>query len=205
MRNRVLMLSMLVTSSLAGTVGAQTRGAAGQLLRQGMELVYSSGGMENPPWNVEAIVRDTVLGGVAMCSIARIRMTAGQGLTDVRAHCVRGDTLFGWDSANARHRVLRPLGPRMTIVFPASDGRTVTYETADLAKEVVDGIELVVVPTIIITRDSTGRPVRRLQERYANALTSAVGGTFEAADSSSPGGWRVDRAFQLVRIRQPAP
>lgn len=201
MCSRAMILSVLLTGSLSGASSAQTRGGAGQLLRQGMELVYSSGGAENPPWSVEAIVRDTVLGGVAMCSVARIRMTAGQGLTDVRAHCVRGDTLFGWDSTNARHRVLRPLGPRMTIVLPASDGRTVTYETADLAKEVVDGVELVVIQTVITTRDSTGRPMRRLQERYANALTSAVAGTFESADSSSPGGWRVDRAFQLVRIR----
>ena len=60
-----------------------------------------------------------------------------------------------------------------------------------------------VVPTTVTTRDTTGRVLRRLRERFAVSLGTAVGGVFEVPDSSQAGGWRVEREFELVRIVRP--
>ncbi len=56
----------------------------------------------------------------------------------------------------------------------------------------------------VTTSDSTGRPKRRLRERYALSLTTATGGTFEMPDSSRGGAWHGQRSFELREIRPKA-
>ena len=172
----------------------------GQLLSPGTQLVYSSGGRENPPWIVEAIVRDTTLGGIASCSVIHLRTSPTQQAPEVRAQCQRGDTLFAWDAASLAHRPLRPLGPAMSLEVRGRAGTTSTFETGARGVERIGAYEVPVIPTVVTTRDSAGRIVRRLRERFSIGLATATGGTFEVPDSASSQGWRTERAFELIRF-----
>ena len=78
-----------------------------------------------------------------------------------------------------------------------ANGDTVRYATSGYAEELVSGIALRVLPTMIVTVDSLGRPKRRLEERYAIALVTATMGRFEVPDSSASAGWRTERDFAL--------
>jgi hypothetical protein len=51
------------------------------------------------------------------------------------------------------------------------------------------------------TLDASGRPIRRLRERYATSLTTAIDGEFEVADSGTPSGFRTTQSFVLREIR----
>jgi hypothetical protein len=84
-------------------------------------------------------------------------------------------------------------------------GDVVRYETGDAAEEKISGRAIPVVATTVTTFDSTGRPKRRLRERYALSLTTATGGTFEVPDSSRAGEWLSQRSFELREIRPRAP
>lgn len=178
------------------------RESPGRLLAPGTQLVYSSGGQENPPWRVEAIARDTALGAIRNCSVIRLRTSPSQSAPEVRAQCERGDTLFAWDAGSGSHRPMRPVAAGMSLQIRGSRGTITTYETGSNAVEIIGTSEVPVIATVVTTRDSTGRVIRRLRERFSLALATATGGVFEVPDSTSADGWRVERKFDLTRIER---
>jgi hypothetical protein len=173
----------------------------GRLLSPGTRLVYSSGGRELPSWVIEEVVRDTSLGEMQNCSVIRLRTSPTQPSPEVRAQCVRDNVLYAWDASSQRHRAVRPLAMGVSMATRSNPGGTTsTFEVTAHATESIDSQELSVVATMVTTRDSTGRVVRRLRERFSLALSTATGGVFEVPDSTSSGGWRVERAFELTRV-----
>lgn len=173
----------------------------GRLLSPGAQLVYSSGGKENPAWVIEDIVRDTSLGEMQSCSVIRLRTSPTQPSPEVRAQCVSDNVLYAWDASSQRHRALRPLATGVSMATRRNPGGTSsTFETTAHGTETIDSHELSVIATTVTSRDSTGRVVFRLRERYSLAIASATGGAFEVPDSTSTTGWRTTQSFELTRI-----
>lgn len=171
-------------------------------LQTGMQLVYVSDGVEQDPWVVDSVWLDAALMDRGACARVLLRRRAGQPADDTRV-CVRSDTLFGWDARRETWVPQRPVGPNMEFVTPRANGDTVRYATTAYTDAVVSGVALRVLPTVVMTVDSLGRPKRRLEERYALALVTATMGRFEVPDSSAPAGWRTERDFSLRAIRVP--
>jgi hypothetical protein len=190
-------MKVLVLLALAGTAAAQSPGSN---LAVGMELVYAIGGSEISPWVVEG-KRDTALQG-ARCSIVSLRTSPDQP-TERRFTCLSNDSLLVLDPGTLNLRLLRPVGSSMRAEVRGR-ATVATYETDAAHADTVAGVVLRVVPTTITTRDTTGKVLRRLRERFAIGLGTAVCGVFEIPDSTQTGGWRVEREFELVRIIRPA-
>lgn len=91
----------------------------------------------------------------------------------------------------------------MQLAVRQASGATLEYATAERGDTTVSGLSIPFVRTTIVTRDAQGKVVRRLRERYAISLTSALGGTFEVPDSTASGGWREGQRFDLVRVEIP--
>jgi hypothetical protein len=175
---------------------AQTRVAdtrVGSALNKSLRLVYGSGGSEQAPWVVDSLDLTASWQG-RTCSYIRF------GTTDVRRHCLSGDTLFNWNEAQARLIAARPVGPRSTLRLPTSSGGSVLYETEEPVQATVSGRTFSALPTTVTTFDATGNAIRRLRERYVVALATALGGVFEIPDPARPGQWQIQREFSLVRI-----
>jgi hypothetical protein len=114
-----------------------------------------------------------------------------------RESCVRGDTLFE-RAASGEHRAARPLGAGMQLDVRAASGAVMRFMTgAPAARIGPRGVEIPYVPTMIVTRDSTGTMTRRLREEFAPSLLTALAGVFEVPDGD---GWRVTRVFTLAEI-----
>jgi hypothetical protein len=181
-----------------------TAGAQGRLLGTGTRLWYSSDGKEGDPWTVERIVHDTTLGGLDRCAVIQLRTSPSQTTPEIRTWCVRSDSLFAWDAAQQSHRLLRPVGANMTVTIPSPRGGSATYTTGTMEewRYADDAISIGtrVLPTEVVSRDSTGRVIRRLREHYALSLATAVSGVFEVPDSARTSGWREERAFTLTRV-----
>ena len=186
-----LVLLSVATSAVAQSPGSQ--------LATGVELIYASGGAESAHWVVEAR-RDTSVNG-ARCSIVMMKTNPAQP-AERRLTCLSNDSLLVFDPGQLNLRLLRPVGSSMKAEVR---GRVTvaTYETAKAHADTISGVVLDVVPTVVTTRDSTGRVLRRLRERFAVSLGTAVGGVFEVPDSTHSSGWRVEREFELVRIVRP--
>lgn len=163
----------------------------GSGLTDGVHLVYESGGVEQAPWiydSVRVVDRD----GFDRCVIVTRRSLAP------RESCSRADTLFEAGSAGA-YVATRPLGPHMTLIVRAASGNAMVYTTGDATTRSVSGhADVQVIPTVILTQDSTGATIRRLREDYAPSLLTAVWGVFETPDDD--GGWSLVREFSLVRL-----
>jgi hypothetical protein len=84
------------------------------------------------------------------------------------------------------------------------NGDSVHYETGSRAEEMIGDLRVVVVPTVVTTVDSLGRPKARLRERFALALATATGGTFERPDPAASGQWKPQSTFVLKELRHPA-
>lgn len=188
---RFLLLLAVATSTAAQSPGSN--------LVAGMELVYASSEGEIPAWVVEAR-HDTAVSG-ARCSIVSMRTRPGQP-TERRFTCLSNDSLLAFDPSSLNLRLLRPVGSSMTAEVRGRATVT-TYETAIPHADTISGVVLRVVPTTVTTRDTTGKVLRRLRERFAVGLGTAIGGVFEVPDPSRAGGWRVEREFELVRIVRP--
>jgi hypothetical protein len=135
----------------------------------------------------------------------RLRLSPAQREPGTRAFCAAGETLFQWDERAGTLRIARPIAGGRAMDVSSASGGSARYETEAARSETVDGIALEVIPTTVTTRDSTGRVIRRLRERFSVALLTATGGVFEVPDTTRPGGWRTERAFELVGIRRPPP
>ena len=177
----------------------------GSALQAGATLTYGSGDREQPPWTVDSVHRDVALGGRTGCARIYLRMRPDQTAATPRVACRGGDTLFAWSAATSAWRVERPLGAGMTLRVPQQSGATLDYTTAQVGDTTISGHRIGYVHTTIITYDPQGRLVRRLRERYAIALATALGGVFEAPDSSTAGAWRESQRFDLLRLSIKAP
>ena len=206
MRSRVrgvagVVVSLLALVSATASTRRVPQDAPASGLTDGMQLVYASNGQTGTPNVVDSVRRAGVRGG-ATCAIVFMGGTAGRSAPEPAHYCARGDTLFLRDSVSDTWSPQRPIGVRMTIDFVRPNGNRVRYSTDTTSRATIGDRSFTVVHTTVLTMDSTGRPMRRLTERYAPALVTAVGGRFETADSSAVGGWRETQLFELRAIRE---
>jgi hypothetical protein len=177
----------------------------GSALKAGATLTYGSGGREQPAWTIDSVHRDVALGGRTGCTRIHLRTRPDQPQPTVRVACRGGDTLFAWSAANNVWRAERPLGAGMSLRVPQPTGSSLDYSTGQMGDTTISGQRVAFVHTTIITNDAQGRPVRRLTERYAVSLATALGGVFEIPDSTGEGAgaWKENQRFELVRISIP--
>lgn len=167
----------------------------GSALNEGTALVYESGGAAQAPWVYDA-VSVVERPRFDRCVVTRRRSQSA------RESCVRGDTLFERGDSST-YRAVRPIGPGMRLDVRTASGDVLEYTTGDFTVErVAGGPELVTLTTTIVTRNPSGTATRRLRERYAPSLLTAVWGAFEEPEDS--GGWRGTLEFSLIEIRAPA-
>lgn len=169
-------------------------------LSAGLQLHYESTPQPGSVWTVDSVatVTDAMPGG--QCARFTIRRGSGAQPNETRV-CVARDTLFGWDARRGAWSPQRPVGPHMTFVQPRANGDTVRYSTDTAAVETISGQQVVVLPTVVLTVDSLGKPKRRLRERYALSLATATGGVFEVPDGT--GAWRPEQTFELRQLLRP--
>ena len=206
----VLISALLIACSgsaprVAGEGGASaTRQSGGDVLasglRAGLRLVYASGATEQPAWTVDSVTHGVAVAQRQGCARIVLRTRPEQPVPEVRLVCRGGDTLFAWNAAAGELRVQRPVGAAMSIALPQANGGTVRYETGDVGEATVSGRQFRFVHTTVTTHDATGRAVRRLRERYAIALATALDGVFEVPDSATAAGWRETQRFALARV-----
>lgn len=170
-------------------------------LRPGMELVYASAGRDQAPWVVEVLERGLPLKDGADCARLGIRRQPARTDADESRLCVEGLTLYAWDETTRGWVPQRPVGPDMQLTLPRPNGDQVRYETGAVGEETIGARRIEVVATTVTTLDASGRPKRRLRERYAVGLATATGGVFEVPDASAPDGWRAEQTFELRTIR----
>jgi hypothetical protein len=195
---RLSALSLLCTAPIAAAGGPRL----GADLRTGMQLVYSWDGHDQPPWSLDAVETGGVFkDGAADCIRLVIRRQPDQVEPEENRLCIVGNNLYGWDPAREGWVKQRPVGPDMELTLGRSNGDTVQYATGAVTEEVVGTFRLSVVATTVTTLDSSGRPRRRLRERYAVSLAAATGGRFEVPDPFTPGAWRTQQVFELRYIR----
>ena len=190
----------------AGTSAATTRArsdVAGSMLRAGARLTYGSAAGEQPAWTIDSVHQGVSLGGRAECTRIYLRMRPDQASPTARVVCRGGDTLFAWNATASAWRADRPLGAGMRLSVPQASGAVLDYATSVEGDTTISGHRIAFVRTVITTRDAQGRTTRRLTERYALALATALGGVFEVPDSSASGGWRESQRFELLRLELP--
>ena len=174
--------------------------ALASALRPGLRLVYASGATEQPAWTVDSVTHGVAVAQRQGCARIVLRTRPEQPAPEVRLVCRGGDTLFAWNAAAGALRVQRPVGAGMSIALPQSNGGTVRYETGGAGDATVSGRPFRFVHTTVTTHDASGRVVRRLRERYAIALATALDGVFEVPDSAATSGWREAQRFVLARV-----
>jgi hypothetical protein len=170
-------------------------------LRQGMTLVYASGGQDQPPWSIVSVEAGAVLKERADCARLRIRRRPDEVELDDSRLCVEEQILYAWNTDRGAWLPQRPVGPNMDLTIPRASGRSEHYVTGSIGVDVIGGRHLRVVDTTLTTIDATGNAVRRLRERYALSLATATGGRFETPDPERPGQWRTQQIFELREIR----
>lgn len=171
------------------------------ILVPGMELVYESNGVQGRPWRVQAVERDITLGGRTGCQRVTFEAGGPRAGIDVRVTCEADGFLFAWDSTAKLWRQSRPLAPGRTMESRSAAGTVSRYTTGAESSVTIDGHHLKVIETEVVTSDSTGKILRRLRERYAPAIGSAVWGAFEVPEGS---GWKTQNEFRLSGLRAPA-
>jgi hypothetical protein len=189
--------------TVASTTSPAQSGSADALaagLTSGLRLVYASGGSEQPAWTVDSVTHGVVVGARQGCARIVLRTRPNQPTPELRLLCRGGDTLFAWNAAAAELRVQRPIGAGMSVAIPQANGGSVRYVTGDAGRAEVSGRGIGFVHTTVTTHDASGRLVRRLRERYAVSLATALDGVFEVPDSAAVGGWRETQRFTLARV-----
>lgn len=168
----------------------------GSALGDGMQLLYESAGVEQAPWVYDS-VRVVERAGFDRCVVV------ARAAQQPRESCERGDTLFEQNAAGA-HTAVRPIGANMTLTVTVASGNVLEYATDDVRLlRTADGLDLTIVRTTILIRDSAGVIVRRLREDFAPTLLTAARGVFEEPDGA--GGWRTVREFSLSAVRAAEP
>lgn len=86
----------------------------------------------------------------------------------------------------------------MVLETRTTAGSTMRFMTAEPTLRIgPGGVDIMYLPTMILTMDSTGTITQRLREEYAPALLTALAGAFEVPDGA---GWRVTRSFTLAEL-----
>lgn len=198
MRRRMSPMFVLVLSCLAlRPVVAQ------QLLSTGTVLVYQVPDGTTREWVVDEATSNVSHGGRTGCM--RVRYAAGGPTAgpDERLTCLAGDTLLRWSPTTNAWQIARSIGPADSIDLPLRTGLA-RYLTGAATLDTISGFPVPVVATTVLTIDSTGSVIRRLQERYAPGLGTATWGRFEVPDPSAPSGWRTAQEFRISAIRRPS-
>jgi hypothetical protein len=181
------------------TVGILIAVAASDLigsgLKDGVGLVYESGGTAQAPWIYDSVrvMSDDPFDRCVM---------VGRRGQPARASCARGDTLFDRVD-DGSYRPARPIGENMEVRVPGRSGMVLTFTTGVMSTRRIQGREVRYLATTIITRDSAGVVTRRLMEQYAPSLLTALSGTFETPEPA--GGWRVASQFALIAVLDSVP
>ena len=170
------------------------------LLRPGMQLVYGSG-VNQSPMIVDSVSHDTTLGGRSGCVRIRQRASRPDAVLETRAYCSDAMLMYTWDDTSSSPRASRPLRSGDSLRVSLRNGGSAVFTTTIAAAETISARVVRVIPTTVLTRDSTGRVIRRLTERFSIGLATATGGVFEVPDSTQVGGWRVTQRFELTAIR----
>jgi len=165
-----------------------------------MQLRYEGNNQPQPPWVIDSVFHGVQHGGRGGCTRVVLRTRADQPAPEVRLSCVAGDTLLTWSAAAATWRPQRPLVAGRMLSIAGASGGVQEVTTGVAAVDTIGTRQVPVVETVLLTRGPDGRPTRRLTERYAPSLATATAGTFETADSTAAGGWRVAQRFRLVGI-----
>ena len=194
----VALVALLV---MGGLLGARENARLASQLEAGMQLLYESEGERQPPWSIDSVTLGAPWRERSECAVVHVRRRPDQGPAEENRLCLANDTLYGWDTKASDWIVLRPVGPRMSWTSGPAGGAVVRYETGEAAAETISGRVIPTLQTTVTTADSTGRPKRRLRERYALSLATATGGVFEKPDSSRAGIWLRQRSFELREIR----
>jgi hypothetical protein len=199
----VVIIAATVPAARAVRAPQGTTPLPGSLLAAGATLTYGSGGQEQAPWTIDSVYRDVSLGGRSGCTRIVLRMRPEQPTPTARTACRGGDTLFAWNATTNAWRAERPLGSGMSLHVPQASGASLDYTTAGIGDTTISGHRIAFVRTTILTTDAQGRQVRRLTERYAVSLATALGGLFEVPDSAAASGWKETQRFDLLRISIP--
>jgi hypothetical protein len=170
-------------------------------LRLGMRLVYASEGRDRPAWVVELVETGAPLKEGADCARVKIRRQAGEAAVPEERLCIENGMLYAWNAREGSWLAQRPVGPHMELTIPRANGDSVRYVTGDMEEHVIGQHRFRVVGTVMTTTDAAGKPKRRLTERYAVGLGTAIGGRFELPDPEMPGAWRTEQIFELREIR----
>jgi hypothetical protein len=189
-------------SSAAGQNAApESRPLAG-LLRDVTSLTYASDGTVQQPWRVrhDGVLRREVA-GTSYCVRVVMQRAATPSPADSSRLCVSGDTIFTVEPTGAV-RATRPIGTGMTLIVPTRSKGTAHYQTLSAATDTISGIPVPIILTTVTTRDSLGRMVQRLTERFSPGLATATRGEFSVPDSTVPGGWRQRQVFELKSIER---
>ncbi|MDQ8165842.1 MAG: hypothetical protein P3A28_08830 [Gemmatimonadota bacterium] len=199
-------LALAGAVALAGPARSQTaapesRPLAG-LLRDVTSLTYASDGTLQAPWRVrhDGVLRREIA-GTSYCVRIVMQRAATASPADSSRLCVAGDTVFTAEPDGAV-RATRPIGPGTSLIVPTRAKGTAHYQTLTASTDTIGGMPIPVVLTTATTRDSLGRVVQRLTERYAPGLATATRGEFSVPDSTVPGGWRQRQVFELKRIER---
>jgi hypothetical protein len=192
---------LITIASVLSLVQADAPAAPGSALRPGMVLVYESNGKAQPPWTVVAVTADPRLKDGAACAIVQIRRGPTPPDPPAVRLCVEGGMVLQWSDVEKVWQPQRPVSGGRTLRLPRPNGESVLYETEEASQATIGGIAVPVVLTTVTTLDASGRPVRRLRERYATSLTTAIDGEFEVADSGTASGFRTTQSFVLREIK----
>ena len=150
-----------------------------------MVLVYESNGEPQPPWTVVAVTADARLKEGAACAIVQIRRgPAPSSPPEVRL-CIEGGDPLHVGRCRESLAAAAPVSGGRTLTLPRPKGETVVYETGGPLQATIGGVNVPVILTTVTTLDASGRPIRRLRERYATSLTTAIDGEFEVAGSGT--------------------
>ena len=198
---RALSLAGALLLAIRGVAMAQGSLASG--LIDGMQLIYASDGRVQPPWVVDSVRTAQPLRPASQCAMVALRRRPSDPRPDRSKLCLAADTLYRWEAARNAWDPFRPVGPDMTLTLVRANGDTVRYETGALGEDMVSGQAVTVVSTTVTTVDRQGRPRLRVRERFAVSLATAVSGTFEAPDPSSPGHWVTRHTFTLREVVPP--
>ena len=156
----------------------------GELLRNGMQLTYSSNGKSLPPWTIQSVDADLSYDGMSGCTKTEV-VYGNPDDRETKWECISDNLLHVHDGE--RWIPTRPIGEHM---------RFGNYETHESAIQELGGFRLKTVKTIRYNYNGDGTIKNRLREYYSVGLGTATEGVFEIP------AWTPFNTFKLISISQ---
>lgn len=173
----------------------------GNLLREGMTLVYSANGKPGDRWKVEKILHDQEHAGQKGATLIQYAAAEPGVQPEIRWRRLVDSTLHTFDEETGEWSASRPVGPGITWEEKDPTGRvTARYATGAAGTDRIGEREIPIVETTISFLDDQGQVSRRLRERYSLGLETATQGIFEVPDPATPGQWKPTLTFELIQI-----